>query len=403
VGTRSTLWKGKDHLLSITYTYGTERYKRFYYKDIQAFVTRKTVSGKIQNIAMGAMAVFFGVLAYGIDAPEGLWIFGILSALMALLLLVNVILGPTCECRIQTAVQKEKLKSLHRWKTAVKALKMILPLIHVAQGGLSVQELQSGRHTLPVGGADAASPETVLPAERRQGKIHTVLFGVLLILGLVIAFKFYQQHLAVVILEMILGLGTAVLVILALVRQHQSVAAGSLRIMAWISLGYMGVYLLGVYLIFMFVTFRHPAIAYDQWQLLKIFGGMPPDGHPLLFGINLFAAFGLYYWAWRPFSREALPIDLDRCRYRLSSLCQHRSALQPPLPRMRSFFLQRMHHEHGAASVHGLPVKNVSTGSENRPRWAVLLQTLQWALGVWLLWFFFTRWPGAFANSRFFS
>lgn len=292
VGSHSTLWMGKDHLLAISRTYGTERYKRFYYKDIQAFVTRKTALGKIQNMAMAVIMAFFGAMAFTIGAVEGVWIFGILSALMALILLVNGMLGPTCECQIQTAVQKEKLKSLHRWKTAVRALKLMMPLIRQAQGDLSVQELQAGWRTLPAQAKDFNPPAAAVPANRGQGNIHAALFSALLILGLVSAFKFYQPHLAVVMIEMIFGLGSAVLVILALVRQYQSRMAGGVRILVWISLGYMGAYLLGGYILFMFLAFKHPAVMHDEWQLLKILAQQPPAGHPLLFGINLFTTLG---------------------------------------------------------------------------------------------------------------
>ena len=54
-----TLWQGSDHLLQIYSRVGVEEYKRFYFNDIQAVVTRKTAIGTIQNIVMGLLVLVF--------------------------------------------------------------------------------------------------------------------------------------------------------------------------------------------------------------------------------------------------------------------------------------------------------------------------------------------------------
>ena len=58
-----TLWRGANHLLQIYARWGTEDYKRYYFNDIQAIITRKTDVGKIQNFVTGALAGLFGLLA----------------------------------------------------------------------------------------------------------------------------------------------------------------------------------------------------------------------------------------------------------------------------------------------------------------------------------------------------
>jgi len=70
-----TLWQGSDHLLQIYSRLGVEDYKRYYFDDIQAIITRKTGSGKIQNIILGALLglfCFFAVLpqAVGDFSPQ---------------------------------------------------------------------------------------------------------------------------------------------------------------------------------------------------------------------------------------------------------------------------------------------------------------------------------------------
>ena len=56
-----TLWQGPDHLLTIDSKRFSEDYKRFYYKDIQAIITRKTIHGKIQNLFLG---IFYGLFKF---------------------------------------------------------------------------------------------------------------------------------------------------------------------------------------------------------------------------------------------------------------------------------------------------------------------------------------------------
>ncbi len=63
-----TLWQGPDHLLQIYSRLGVEDYKRFYFNDIQAIITRKTGTGRIQNIVIGALA---GLLRLFAVTPGG--------------------------------------------------------------------------------------------------------------------------------------------------------------------------------------------------------------------------------------------------------------------------------------------------------------------------------------------
>ena len=50
---RYTLWQGPDHLLQIYSRLGVEDYKRFYFNDIQAIITRKTRLGSVLNFVLG--------------------------------------------------------------------------------------------------------------------------------------------------------------------------------------------------------------------------------------------------------------------------------------------------------------------------------------------------------------
>ncbi|HZR47537.1 MAG TPA: hypothetical protein VFA47_12570, partial [Candidatus Manganitrophaceae bacterium] len=61
---RATLWEGKDHLLCLYRTGYTEEYKRFYYRDIQAFITRKTARGSAWNGIALLFIILFASPAY---------------------------------------------------------------------------------------------------------------------------------------------------------------------------------------------------------------------------------------------------------------------------------------------------------------------------------------------------
>lgn len=129
------LWLGPDHLLWVESTGFSERYKRFYYKDIQSITIQRTNLYLILNLVLGGLALlFFLFAAVSSDIWQGFWIvFGVIDLVV---FICHLILGPTCACFLHTAVQKEKLRSLVRLRTARKALQRLRPLVESAQGQL---------------------------------------------------------------------------------------------------------------------------------------------------------------------------------------------------------------------------------------------------------------------------
>jgi hypothetical protein len=231
IGNYFHLWRAHDHLLSVSYRFGDEYYKRFYYKDIQTIIIHKTVMGKVQNGIMGGMTVLFGIMAF-FTGDIGAVVFGILAFATTSLLLTNIIFhGPTCECHIQTAVQKEKLKSLKFLKKAIKAADIIKEQIEQAQGVISGQELNTAFNV-------AASKETTVNIDEAaslplHSNIHQALFILLLLLGMCVAYSFLHQTLVVSFIETLLGLGTSVIMVIALVRQYQIRIASNVRVITW--------------------------------------------------------------------------------------------------------------------------------------------------------------------------
>jgi len=145
----SSLWLGKDHLLCIDTSGYTENYKRFYFRDIQAFIIRKTDRYKWWCIVTGVMAagcLFTGALTSELTVR---YILDIVGGLFGLVFLIHLALGPTSICQLRTAVQIEELPSLNRLRRSRKMLDRVRPLIIAAQGALTPEEISSGVRQSP--------------------------------------------------------------------------------------------------------------------------------------------------------------------------------------------------------------------------------------------------------------
>jgi hypothetical protein len=168
---RASLWLGPDHLLSVDSSGYTETYKRFYFQDIQAFVVQKTRRYQILNIILGGIVLLLLILAVAIvpktdsawnsEGPTGVIILGIIIGLFLVVLVLNLIAGPTCKTFLRTAVQIEQLPSLGRVRSTRRVLKKIQPLISAAQGGeLSAESISAQMREWSAPTPQSTSPET---------------------------------------------------------------------------------------------------------------------------------------------------------------------------------------------------------------------------------------------------
>jgi hypothetical protein len=138
---RTSLWLGKDHLLCIDSNGYTESYKRFYFRDIQAIMVRKTVRWKYYSLVLGVLAGLFALFALlGRSEVVALAVLGSIAGLFALALLLTLAGGATCVCHLRTAVHTEELPSLDRLRKARRTLERLRPLIAAAQGRIAHTE-----------------------------------------------------------------------------------------------------------------------------------------------------------------------------------------------------------------------------------------------------------------------
>ena len=121
----STLWVSEDHLLLVKSTRFAEDYRRFYFRDIQAFLIRQKRFSPARNIV--DVFLWLGVVwIYLAHAP-------VTALFGAAVLLYKRFSGTYCVCHIQTAVQTEPLPSLYRLKVAQQVVDRLAPLIEAAQ------------------------------------------------------------------------------------------------------------------------------------------------------------------------------------------------------------------------------------------------------------------------------
>jgi hypothetical protein len=139
--TRSNLWLGNDHLLCVETEGYTEKYRRFYFRDVQAITLLRTSRMLVLGLVTGSMTAIFGLIALAASPVEVRWFFGILAGVCAVPLVVNLLYGPTCKCQLRTAVQTEEVPSLGRIRRARKFLERIRPLIAQAQGEITPEEI----------------------------------------------------------------------------------------------------------------------------------------------------------------------------------------------------------------------------------------------------------------------
>jgi hypothetical protein len=158
---RASLWLGDDHLLLVSTNGYAETYKRFYFRDIQAFVMERTSTFRGINIVLIMAIVLLATFAI-VASVAGVKIFLFaLAGILVVFACLNVLQGQTCRCFLRTAVQTEELPPLNRVRRARKAFARLRPLVAAAQGGeLSPQMIaEQLRAELP-----AAEPAAVTGA-----------------------------------------------------------------------------------------------------------------------------------------------------------------------------------------------------------------------------------------------
>jgi VIT1/CCC1 family predicted Fe2+/Mn2+ transporter len=293
-----TLWQGSDHLLQIFSRVGVEEYKRFYFNDIQAVITRRTALGTIQNIVMGFLVLIFTLPAVFFDGRWSLF-YAAVAAAMLLLLVVGLIRGPTCKTILMTAVQTEKLHTLHRLKTTSKVMDRLRVHIHQTQGTLNREALNK----LPARPPNSQNTSRqilsrsskVTAHHNENGRAHLGLFILLLLDGAIVSLGFFFTHVSLTIIGSITILCMGIFVIVALVKQQNSNIGGSLKAITWASLGFICINFVAGYIVSIVFAMQNPGVVYNQWEMFKSMSLLSPWESPLKLSFDIFTICGAVF------------------------------------------------------------------------------------------------------------
>ena len=288
--TTSRLWLAADHLLLVDQIYCDQSVRRFYLKDIQCISVRKTARFAITNgifgllLVIGAMPAFYG-------DELGWQIFGYgLGSIALLLLLVNLVLGPTSKAFIQTAVHRIELPSFNRLRNATKALSIIVPAIEAVQGKLDLSTLDET--TIGPASPTRASLDPARTAATRGNratddsmatdKWHRVLYPLLAIEGLTSLITILYNNLYTV------GIGTGIfliagmLAVMAFARQNTPRVSNRLRTLTKTTIGYFVFALVVGWVEFIAMMIQDPTIAANQHLIFVRMAELDPLEVPWL-------------------------------------------------------------------------------------------------------------------------
>lgn len=154
------LYLADDHLMLVGLSAWNESYRRFFFRDIQAIVIRKTQWWILYG-ALWLLAFFlFAAIALALDDVASI-VFWAIASLFIVGLAVNVMRGPTCNCYVKTAVQTTRLAPLGRLRRARAFLEQLRPVLAQAQGQLPIPAQEEN---LPPIVVESEAPQNPGPA-----------------------------------------------------------------------------------------------------------------------------------------------------------------------------------------------------------------------------------------------
>jgi hypothetical protein len=131
-GLRSTIYLTDDHLLHAKQIMLFEKYRRFYFSDIEAISFSKSNRWIWFSVVWG----FFLLCSLFWYLGHETWCY-IVGAIFCLffggLLLSNLLGGPTYVVNLQTAAQIRRLRPVERESKLIKFQQLIIPMITAAQ------------------------------------------------------------------------------------------------------------------------------------------------------------------------------------------------------------------------------------------------------------------------------
>ena len=285
------IWIGPDHLLMVESTGISEKYKRFFFKDIQAIrllKTKTTLYSLIFVSSLFLLTAALGVWSWNGTSQE-LVIFPALICLVLLYYLIRLFIqGPSCECWIYSSVQKEKIKPVTKVKTGKKLLGLLVPKIEALQGTLSAEAFKERKERVTAKPSAILKHVTPTPLKKISKVWHRMLFLLLMIHGVFLALTLLFHPPVMLITIGVLGLVVLLLSTIAVVRQAGSdisrrIKAISITALVVLVLGSVSGYI--EYMFFYMTNIETWARAsHNQWEVIKLISEINYFDYPILLG-----------------------------------------------------------------------------------------------------------------------
>jgi len=246
LGGGASLWRGKDHLVSVRgrgfiLPY-SEDYRRFHLSEIQGFtLVKRSRLGMALLYGGGVLLFTLAVLACIAVGGQG-WnaflasvtFFFALGTLSCLALFVrHLVLGPLCRCEIVTETTQEPLFALNRYHAAREIVEALETEIRAVQAGLATGGVAAG-------GSDAALEGPERGSSRSPYVVPGTLpwtFGASVVFGFSCLAALHLESLALVVAVFFLLFGFACLILASLVFSVRKPSPDSLRHCLWSILG----------------------------------------------------------------------------------------------------------------------------------------------------------------------
>ena len=295
LGKWHTLWLCEDHLLAVESNGYSEEYARYYLKDIQAIVTRRSSWGKVLNAVSGslvAISLFAGIGGYENGHSPISVTAGIFGGFFLLLLLWNLFRGPTCCCQVRTPVGIEKLHALDRIRSVRKVRDRLRPLIGQLQGGITRKEIieLTGKYKdVPpavspaakgVKGADSAASVAENTISPYRGSLHRAAFLLLIADAGLSLLQILHNSKALVILSTFASIAFLCLAIIVLVKQQRRPVASPAKWMTWGGLATMVTGSVIGYFFIIFLNIGKIKRGTTQDQIFDFYAAIEPADHP---------------------------------------------------------------------------------------------------------------------------
>jgi hypothetical protein len=290
---KCSLYLGDDHVLAVDSTGFSEDYKRFYFSDIQAIITRRTRHWTTWSIILALMIICSSMGALFLKVEALRIFFWSLSGTLLVFLLFNIFRGPTCICHMMTAVQQNQLPSLNRLRVAHKVIEMLRPDIERAQGRHIPEEVnidQDERISHPM------RPLRQPRARGREirhddGTLHMMTFALILLDGILTGINLLHHTIVMATVSSLLTAGYCVCIVAALVKQRDSDIPGTIRTITWASLGFVCVsyFLSYILMVTSMVTIKPEKMA-TQWDMYWAMLDLSPQESLVAIGVYAFVA-----------------------------------------------------------------------------------------------------------------